>query len=129
MRRAAGDFADERYGDVFVVIDNWAAFRTEFEELEQPVTELAGRVAGYGVHFIISANRSNDLRLNLKDLFGGRIELRLADAFRFRDRSPRRCSSAGANQARAIVGGNQVQVALARIDGRVEATTAVDGAV
>jgi S-DNA-T family DNA segregation ATPase FtsK/SpoIIIE len=68
-RRAAGDFADERYGDVFVVIDNWAAFRTEFEELEQPVTDLAGRAAGYGVHFVVSANRSNDLRLNLKDLF------------------------------------------------------------
>jgi S-DNA-T family DNA segregation ATPase FtsK/SpoIIIE len=128
VRRAAGDFADERYGDVFVVIDNWAAFRTEFEELEQPVTELAGRAAGYGVHFIVSANRSNDLRLNLKDLFGGRIELHLADSSdseidrRAAARLPTRPGRA------LIAGGSQVQVALARIDGRADATTAADGA-
>src|SRR5262245_40666881 len=37
-RRAQGDFADDPFGDVFLVIDGWGTVRTDYEELEATVT-------------------------------------------------------------------------------------------
>ena len=34
-RRAAGEFADDPFGDVFLVVDGWGTLRQEYEELEQ----------------------------------------------------------------------------------------------
>ena len=71
-RRAQGALPEEPHGDVLVVVDNWAVFRTEFEELADRLGELATRCASFGVHLVVAANRAMDLRLNLKDLFGNR---------------------------------------------------------
>lgn len=79
QRRAAGR-ADDGYGDVFLVIDGWATLRTEFEALEPQIQAIAARGLTYGVHVILTAARWLDVRANLKDLLGTRVELRLGDA-------------------------------------------------
>jgi DNA segregation ATPase FtsK/SpoIIIE, S-DNA-T family len=78
-RRAAGEFPDDPYGDVFLVVDGYLTLRGEFEELEAALLPLASRGLSYGVHLLVSANRWTELRPALKDLLGTRIELRLGD--------------------------------------------------
>jgi len=78
QRRAEGR-VDDGYGDVFLVVDGWATVRAEFEPLEAAIQQIAARGLTFGVHVIISAARWMDVRANLKDLIGTRIELRLGD--------------------------------------------------
>ncbi|WP_338484178.1 type VII secretion protein EccCa [Streptomyces sp. SCSIO 75703] len=80
-RRARGDISvtDQPWGDVFLVIDGWANFRTEYEGLDQVVHDIAARGLGYGVHLILSASRSMEVRSALKDSLLNRLELRLGD--------------------------------------------------
>ncbi|WP_194899189.1 type VII secretion protein EccCa, partial [Catenulispora pinisilvae] len=66
-------------GHVFLVIDGWAAFRDEFEALEQDVVDIARRGLGFGVHLLTSTGRWADVRAQLKDAVGTRLELRLGD--------------------------------------------------
>ena len=70
---------DDPYGDVFLVIDGWLGFRTEFEAHEQQVMNLAAHGLSYGVHLVLGATRWAELRPALKDLLGTRLELRLGD--------------------------------------------------
>jgi len=78
-RRAAGEFADDAWGDVFLVVDGWPVLRSDFEELEATLAEIAGRGLAYGVHVVATCSRWFDLRGTIRDLFGTRIELRLGD--------------------------------------------------
>jgi S-DNA-T family DNA segregation ATPase FtsK/SpoIIIE len=75
----AGRFPDDRFGDLFLVVDGWGTLRSEFENLEPSVTELVNRGLGFGVHVIAAANRWMDLRMTVRDMFGSRLELRLGD--------------------------------------------------
>ena len=79
QRHAAGHLPDEEHGDVFLVLDNWSAIRQEFEDLEPLVVDLAARGLGYGIHLVVTAGRWLDIRPNLRDSIGGRLELRLTD--------------------------------------------------
>ncbi|GGO04484.1 type VII secretion protein EccCa [Micromonospora parathelypteridis] len=79
-RRAAGEFADDPFGDVFLVVDGWNTLRQEYEELEQTITNLANRGLGFGVHVVITAVRWAEIRINMRDLLGTKLELRLGDA-------------------------------------------------
>jgi len=72
-------YGDVPYGDVFLVIDGWLGFRTEFEAHEQQVMNLAAHGLSYGVHLVLGATRWAELRPALKDLLGTRLELRLGD--------------------------------------------------
>ncbi|MGW7406910.1 type VII secretion protein EccCa [Streptomyces sp. NPDC054833] len=78
-RRAAGELPGEAWGDVFLVIDGWGNFKTDYEGLEGIVNDVAGRGLGYGVHVVISASRYMEVRAALKDQILGRLELRLGD--------------------------------------------------
>ncbi|MGH3663667.1 MAG: type VII secretion protein EccCa, partial [Micromonosporaceae bacterium] len=78
-RKAAGEFADDPFGDAFLVIDGWPTIRADFEELEDDLQAIAQRGLAYGVHLMAAANRWTDLRAALRDLFGTRLELRLGD--------------------------------------------------
>ncbi|MFE9664497.1 type VII secretion protein EccCa [Streptomyces sp. NPDC005955] len=80
-RRARGDVsvADQPWGDVFLVVDGWGNFRGEYEGLEQVVLDIASRGLGYGVHLVLSASRSMEVRSHLKDHLVNRLELRLGD--------------------------------------------------
>ncbi|WP_240799404.1 type VII secretion protein EccCa [Streptomyces sp. A0958] len=77
--RALGERPGEPWGDVFLVIDGWGGFRTEYDELEPVVTDIAARGLGYGVHVVLTAARYLEVRAALKDQLVGRLELRLGD--------------------------------------------------
>jgi len=70
---------DDRFGDVFLVVDGWAGFRRELEALEASIIALAAQGLSSGVHVVLSASRWADIRPSLKDQIGTRIELRLGD--------------------------------------------------
>ncbi len=79
QRRAAGLIDDDPFGDVFLVVDGWGTLRQEYEDLETPIATIASQGLGYGVHVVLTANRWAEIRFNLRDLFGSRLELRLGD--------------------------------------------------
>ena len=74
-----GRFADDPFGDVFLVVDGWATLRKEFEDLEPVITDIATRGLSYGIHVVAAATRWMDFRPAIRDLFGSRLELRLGD--------------------------------------------------
>jgi S-DNA-T family DNA segregation ATPase FtsK/SpoIIIE len=78
-RRSTGEIADDPFGDVFLVVDGWGTLRQEYEELEAVVTTLAGRGLGFGVHVVLTAARWAEIRINMRDLLGTKLELRLGD--------------------------------------------------
>ncbi|MFV5996727.1 type VII secretion protein EccCa [Streptomyces sp. NPDC056231] len=79
--RARGDISvtDQPWGDVFLIIDGWGNFRTDYEGLEAAAVDIAARGLGYGIHLIVTASRSMEVRANLKDHLMNRLELRLGD--------------------------------------------------
>ncbi|MHA3023475.1 type VII secretion protein EccCb [Mycobacterium sp. BMJ-28] len=76
--RQAG--APDDRGDVFLVVDGWAAMRQECDGLEEDITALAAQGLAHRIHVIIAASRWAELRPALKDQIGTRLELRLGDA-------------------------------------------------
>ena len=74
-----GRFAEDPFGDAFLVVDGWLTLRNAFEDLEPIVIELANRGLGYGIHMIATCGRSMDMRPAIRDMFGTKLELRLGD--------------------------------------------------
>ena len=132
--RAAGDSPagdpvhDSPYGDVFLVVDGWGVLRSEFDQLDAPITNLATRGLGYGIHVVITANRWTELRAQLRDSIGTRFELRLGDPF---ESEINRYVAANVPQGapgRGIVAGNlHFLGALPRVDARQDAGNLADG--
>ncbi len=79
MRRRAGELQDAPFGDVFLVIDNFAQFQQDFEQLESDIVEIVATGLTYGVHVVLAANRWAEIRSKLRDNIGRRLELRLND--------------------------------------------------
>jgi DNA segregation ATPase FtsK/SpoIIIE, S-DNA-T family len=77
-KRVAGEVHDQ-FGDVFLVVDGWPTLRTEYDDLEPLITDIATRGLSYGVHVVAAASRWMDFRPAIRDLFGSRLELRLGD--------------------------------------------------
>jgi S-DNA-T family DNA segregation ATPase FtsK/SpoIIIE len=77
-RRARGEL-EHPLPDVFLVVDNWAALRRDFEGLDDEVEKIANQGLNYGVHVVLSANRWAEVRPHLRDNIGSRLELRLND--------------------------------------------------
>jgi len=77
--KARRDSICDRFGDVFLVVDGWAALNREFETIEGSITSLAAQGLSFGVHIVISASRWGEIRPALKDQIATRIELRLGD--------------------------------------------------
>ncbi|MEJ3746500.1 type VII secretion protein EccCa [Actinomycetes bacterium KLBMP 9797] len=71
--------ADDGYGDVFLVVDGWLTIRNDFDDLEVVLADIATRGLAYGVHLMASCARWFDLRTNIRDLVGTKLELRLGD--------------------------------------------------
>lgn len=76
---AQGTVPRDGFGDVFLIVDGWGTVRTDHEELETAITQIAARGLGYGVHVVLSIQRWMELRPALRDLISSRLELRLGD--------------------------------------------------
>ncbi len=79
QRRASGAFPDQKWGDVFLIIDGWGTFKTDYEQLDPVILDIAGRGLGFGVHLIVAASRYTEVRPALRDQLLNRVELRLGD--------------------------------------------------
>ncbi|GCE10536.1 type VII secretion protein EccCb [Tengunoibacter tsumagoiensis] len=77
-RRQAGELSEIPFGDVFLIIDNFALFVQEFD-METEIAELIANGLTYGVHIILATNRWAEIRTKLRDNIGTRLELRLND--------------------------------------------------
>ncbi|TDC20863.1 type VII secretion protein EccCa, partial [Streptomyces sp. 8K308] len=78
--RDSGQLPEEPWGDVFLAIDGWAAFKQDYDATLEPlITDLAARGLGYGIHLVITAARYLELRPAIKDQLTNRLELRLGD--------------------------------------------------
>jgi S-DNA-T family DNA segregation ATPase FtsK/SpoIIIE len=77
--RAAGQLPGEAWGDIFLVIDGWQSFKTDYEMLEPVVADIATRGLGLGVHLVVTVTRYMEMRAALKDQLLARLELRLGD--------------------------------------------------
>lgn len=126
-RRAEGQ-VDDGYGDVFLVIDGWGVFRNDYEELEAKVQQIVTRGLTFGVHVLVSANRWLEIRANISDLIGTKLELRLGDPGDSQidriiaDTVPKETPGRGLSAAKL-----HMLVALPRIDGGRDASTVADG--
>ncbi|APE33273.1 type VII secretion protein EccC [Nocardia mangyaensis] len=71
--------AEDRFGDVFLVIDGWAVIREEFDSLEPLINAIAKQGLSFGIHLMLGASRWAEIRPVVKDQIGTRLELRLGD--------------------------------------------------
>ncbi|CDO09839.1 type VII secretion protein EccCb [Mycolicibacterium cosmeticum] len=81
LRRREANGPDDQ-GEVFLVVDGWAAMRQVCDGgdgLEDAITALAAQGLAHGIHVVIAASRWAELRPALKDQLGTRIELRLGE--------------------------------------------------
>ncbi|MER7724513.1 type VII secretion protein EccCa [Streptomyces sp. NPDC096323] len=125
--RALGELPGEAWGDVFLVIDGWGGFRSEYESLEPVVTDIAARGLGYGVHLVLSAARYMEVRAALKDQILGRLELRLGDVMDSEfDRKVAARVPAGVPGRGQVAEKLHFMAALPRIDSVTEATGLAD---
>jgi S-DNA-T family DNA segregation ATPase FtsK/SpoIIIE len=127
-RRAAGEFAADPFGDVFLVIDGWYGFRQEYERLEPAIQRIASRGLGFGVHLAITASRWSEIRPWLRDMVGSRFELRLGDPIDS-EVNPATAREVPALPGRGITKDKHHFIsALPRIDGDSDAMTLHQGA-
>ena len=120
LRRArrGGDVPSTVLGDVFLVIDGWAALREAEPDLEDQVMTIANRGPSLGVHTVLSATAASQVRMRLAAALPGRIELRLSDAFESAiDRRLAEAVPADVPGRALVPGGDLAQIALPRIDG------------
>ncbi|WP_262508602.1 type VII secretion protein EccCa [Streptomyces spongiicola] len=78
-RRAAGEFPDEPFGDVFMVVDGWSTVRQDYDELVPKFNELAARGLNYGIHLLVTTTRWVELSAQVRDQSATRLELRMGD--------------------------------------------------
>ncbi len=115
-RFQGGQLTELAVADLFLVIDNYAALRSDFDDLADVVQELGVRGPGYGIHLVISSGRWSDIRIPLQAVIGTKVEFRVNDsvdsvigrkqAANLRADHPGRC---------LVAGGLQVQVCLPQI--------------
>ena len=79
--RAEGRY-DDGYGDVFLVIDNWASLKADFDDLDMTIGMMLSRALTFGVHLVTSTSRWSDFRMQVADMLGSKLELKIGD---FRD--------------------------------------------
>jgi S-DNA-T family DNA segregation ATPase FtsK/SpoIIIE len=78
MRRE-GRFAEDPFGDVFLIVDGWVTIRNEFDDLEPALNDIAARGLTYGIHLLLGASRWMEVRPVVRDMIGAKLELRLGD--------------------------------------------------
>ena len=77
--QADGRIPQDRFGDVFLVVDGWFTLRQEFEAAEVMARDVSARGLNYGVHVMASVGRWSEVHMSMRDKIGTRLELRLGD--------------------------------------------------
>ncbi|WP_395695758.1 type VII secretion protein EccCa [Nocardioides sp.] len=120
--------ADDGYGDVFLVVDGWSTLRSDFDDLEAEIQQLATRGLTFGLHVVVGAARWADFRAAMRDLLGTRIELRLGDPMDSEiDRKVAALVPAGRPGRGLVPGRVHVLAALPRIDGTPDSESLGEG--
>lgn len=128
-RRAAGEFADQPHGDVFVVVDGWSTVRQDHQDLIQTFTRIAARGLNYGIHLIVTTARWVELAAAVRDQAGTRIELRMGDPIESMvDTRRARTVPAAPGRGLTVDGKLHFLSALPRIDGVESADDLAAGA-
>ena len=128
MRRG-GAHADDPFGDIFLVIDGWALIRSDFDDLEATITDIANRGLSFGIHLIATASRWMDIRPAVRDVFGTRLELRMGDPVdSVLDRKAAMNVPEDSPGRGITPEGMHYLAGLPRIDGRQEAESLTEGA-
>ncbi|WP_026252788.1 type VII secretion protein EccC [Streptomyces sp. PsTaAH-124] len=78
-RRAAGEFPEERHGDVFLVVDGWQTARQDFQDQVQVIGQLATTGLNYGIHVVTTTTRWVELTAAVRDQSATKLELRMGD--------------------------------------------------
>lgn len=128
-RRAAGEFADQPHGDVFVVVDGWSTVRQDHQDLIQIFTRIAARGLNYGIHLVVTTARWVELAAAVRDQAGTRIELRMGDPIESMA-DTRRARSVPSAPGRGLTVDSKLHflAALPRIDGVESADDLAAGA-
>ena len=71
--------SQDPFGDVFLVIDGWPAFVTEFPDLEPVVQDIASQGLAFGVHTVVATPRWTELKAKVRDYLQTKVEFRLGD--------------------------------------------------
>ncbi|KQY56055.1 hypothetical protein ASD11_16425 [Aeromicrobium sp. Root495] len=79
--RAAGTLPEGEPGDVFLVVDGWGTFRDEYDDLDYAIADIAARGTNFGVHVVVTVTQAMQVRMRMQGSMGGRLELRLNDAY------------------------------------------------
>lgn len=77
--REAGGVPEDGYGDVFLVIDNYAALDSAYEALMDTVDRLIAEGPTFGIHVVAAVSRLAELRVKVRGGFGSRVWLRPTD--------------------------------------------------
>ncbi len=77
----AGECPDDGYGDVFLVIDNYAALNLAYENevLMDMVDRIIAEGPTFGIHVVAAVNRLAELRIKVRGAFGSKVWLRPTD--------------------------------------------------
>ncbi len=126
-RRAQGR-VDDGYGDVFLVVDGWSTLRSDFDDLELELQQLASRGLTFGLHLVTATGRWADFRAALRDVLGTRLELKLGDPMDSEiDRKVAQLVPGGRPGRGLVPGKLHFLGALPRLDGDHGADTLGDG--
>ncbi|MFJ9562776.1 type VII secretion protein EccCa [Streptomyces fuscichromogenes] len=127
-RRAAGEFADEPHGDVFLVVDGWSTVRSDFDRHVQTFNALAARGLSYGIHLIVTTGRWIELSAAVRDQSATHLELRMGDPMDS-EIDIRRASTVPRVPGRGLTRETKLHFlgALPRIDGVENAEDLTDG--
>ncbi|WP_253914888.1 type VII secretion protein EccCa [Streptomyces mayonensis] len=127
-RRAAGEFPEQEYGDVFLVIDGWSTVRADFDHYVQTFNGLAARGLNYGVHLIATTARWVELSSGVRDQAATHLELRMGDAMDS-EIDTRRASTVPRLAGRGLTREGKLHYlsALPRIDGVESAEDLAEG--
>jgi S-DNA-T family DNA segregation ATPase FtsK/SpoIIIE len=121
MRSRRGELPAEDTSDVLLVIDGWGTLRGEFDDLDEQILDIAARGLRVGIHLILTANRWMEVRPQLRDNIGGRMELRLNDpADSDINRKAAATLPVGVAGRALTMEGDHVQVALPELGPSVE---------
>jgi DNA segregation ATPase FtsK/SpoIIIE, S-DNA-T family len=127
-RRAAGDFADQPHGDVFLIVDGWSTLRQDFDRYVPTFNAIAARGLNYGVHLIITTARWVELSAAVRDQAATHLELRMGDPMDS-EIDVRRAASVPRLPGRGITRDSKLHylTALPRIDSVESAGDLADG--